>query len=72
MKATAGDRLVIHAHHLGERGRDAEVLEVMGKDGDPPYRVRWQDSGSESIFFPSSDAHIEHYEKASGGRKKPR
>lgn len=60
MKAQVGDRLVIHAHHVGERGRDAEIVEVLGENGDPPFRVVWQDTGGESIFFPSSDAHVEH------------
>lgn len=63
MKAQVGDRLVVHAHHVGERGRDAEVVEVLGDDGGPPYRVVWQDTGTESIFFPSSDSRIEHFEK---------
>lgn len=66
MKAQVGDRLVVHAHHVGERGRDAEVVEVLGDDGGPPYRVVWQDTGGESIFFPSSDARIEHLAKTGG------
>jgi Domain of unknown function (DUF1918) len=70
MKAQAGDRLVVHAHHVGERGRDAEIVEVLGEDGGPPYRVVWQDTGTQSIFFPSSDAHVEHFEKAGSARPK--
>ena len=58
--ARAGDRLLIHAHHEGEPQRDAEILEVLGPDGTPPYRVRWQDDGRESILYPGSDASIEH------------
>lgn len=72
MKATAGDRLVVHAHHVGDRPRDAEIVEVLGEDGGPPYRVVWQDTGGEAIFFPSSDAHVEHFQKAAGGRTKHR
>ncbi|MEW6583470.1 MAG: DUF1918 domain-containing protein [Actinomycetota bacterium] len=59
-RAKAGDRLVIHPHHLGERPRDAEIIEVLGEDGGPPFRVVWQDTGTESIVFPSSDARVEH------------
>lgn len=63
LKASVGDRLVVYAHHIGERPRDAEILEVMGEGGGPPFRVLWQDTGTESIFFPSSDARVEHFEK---------
>jgi hypothetical protein len=59
-RARVGDRLVIHGHHEGEPKRDAEVLEVLGPDGGPPFRVRWQDDGHESIYYPGSDAHVEH------------
>lgn len=72
MKAQVGDRLVVHAHHVGERGRDAEVIEVLGEDGGPPYRVLWQDTGTESIFFPSSDSRIEHLAKAGAKSAKRR
>jgi len=62
MKAEVGDRLVVHGHHLGEVERDAEILEVLGKDGQPPFRVRWSEDGHESLFFPGSDASVEHLE----------
>lgn len=60
LHAKVGDRLVIHAHHEGEAERDAEILEIRGQDGEPPYRVRWQADGHESIFYPGSDARVEH------------
>jgi CBS domain-containing protein len=55
-----GDRLIITAHHQGGRPRDAEVLEVRGADGGPPYLVRWQDTGRVSLHYPGSDARLEH------------
>lgn len=58
-RVRAGDRLVITAHHQGGRPRDAEVLEVRGEDGGPPYLVRWQDTGRVSLHYPGSDAHVE-------------
>jgi hypothetical protein len=58
--AYAGDRLVIHPHHLGEPARDGEILETLGEGGGPPFRVRWEDTGSETILFPGSDAFVEH------------
>jgi uncharacterized protein DUF1918 len=67
VKAQVGDRLVIHPHHLGERPRDAKILEVLGEDGGPPYRVQWLDTGTESILFPSSDARIEHVSRRDDG-----
>ena len=60
LKAEPGDRLVIHPHHLGEPGRDAEILDVLGPDGGPPYRVRWSDTGEETLLFPGSDATVDH------------
>jgi Domain of unknown function (DUF1918) len=61
LKASPGDRLVIRGHHQGEPERDAEILEVLGKDGAPPYRVRWEDNGHVSEFFPGSDAYVQHF-----------
>lgn len=61
MHAEVGDRVVIKAHRIGEAERDAEILAV-GPGGDPPYRVRWGDSGHEALFFPGSDAFVQHFE----------
>ncbi len=62
MRASAGDRIVIKGHRVGEHDRDAEVIEVSHPDGSPPYRVRWEDSGHESLLFPGSDAFVQHFE----------
>jgi hypothetical protein len=58
MKARVGDRLVIKGHHVGDIERDAEILEVHGDDGGPPYLVRWSDDGHEGLMYPGSDAYI--------------
>ncbi len=58
-----GDRLIVRPHHVGEPERDAEVLEVLGEGGKPPYRVRWEDDGHESVLFPGTDVVIEHLVK---------
>jgi hypothetical protein len=63
MKASAGDRLVIKAHYVGEHEKDAEILEVHGPDGGPPYVVRWSEDGHVGLFFPGPDAVIEHFVK---------
>ena len=64
MRASVGDRIVIRGHHVGEPDRDCEVMELQGPDGEPPYMVRWDDSGHETLFFPGPDASLEHFEHA--------
>lgn len=64
MKTAVGDRIVIHGHKVGEHDRDGEILEVRGPDGGPPYLVRWDDDGHESIIYPGTDAYIQHFEPA--------
>jgi hypothetical protein len=60
MRASVNDRLVVRSHHVGDSDRVAVVLEVRGRNGEPPYLVRWSD-GHESVFFPSSDTVVEHH-----------
>jgi len=62
VKAAVGDRIVIHGHHIGDPDRDAEIVEVRGEDGGPPFVVRWGEDGHQSLFFPGPDASVEHYE----------
>lgn len=66
MQAQVGDALIVEGHHVGEPRRTGQVLEVRGADGGPPYVVRWDDSGRETLLFPGSDCRIEHL-AASGG-----
>ena len=58
LRARPGDRLLISGHHLGEPGRDAQILEARGPDGGPPFLVRWED-GRESLLYPGSDASVQ-------------
>ena len=58
MRAAVGDRLRVPSHHVGTPDRSAEVIEVHGADGAPPYVVRWDD-GHESTFTPAADAMVE-------------
>lgn len=55
-----GDRLVVSPHRQGQPPRDAEVLEVRGADGGPPYLVRWEDTGRVSLHYPGSDSVVQH------------
>jgi Domain of unknown function (DUF1918) len=61
LRAAPGDRLVIRGRHVGEVQRDAEILDVLGEDGAPPFVVRWADTGHESRFYPGSDAYVQHF-----------
>jgi len=67
VQAKVGDRLIIQGRHLGEPDRRVEILGVRGPDGAPPYVVRWEDDGRESLFFPGSDAVVEQIEHRSTG-----
>jgi hypothetical protein len=69
LRASPGDRLVIKGHRLGEPTRDAEILEVLGREGGPPFRVRWWDTGREAVFFPGADAAVEHFVHDEHGEK---
>ena len=61
MEASVGDRIVIHGHRSGEPDRDGEIVAVEGAGGAPPYHVRWGDTGHTTVFFPGSDASIQHF-----------
>jgi hypothetical protein len=57
--------------HVSDHERDGEILEVRGKDGTPPYVVRWFDTGHEALVFPGPDATIrpaEHGEEQAAGQ----
>lgn len=63
LTAAVGDRLIIRGHRVGEPERDAEIIEVRGANGAPPFVVRWSGDGHESLVFPGSDAFIQNYEQ---------
>ncbi|HMO11512.1 MAG TPA: DUF1876 family protein [Actinotalea sp.] len=59
MKASVGDRLVQASSVVDGAVRDGTVVEVRNPDGSPPDRVRWHDTGEETLVFPGPDAHVE-------------
>lgn len=65
MHARVGDQIVIRSAHVDEPVRDGEVLEVRGRDGSPPYLVRWSDTGHEALLVPGPDATVRHLHSAS-------
>lgn len=58
MHATAGDRLHVHGRTVGAADRVAEILEVRGTSGSPPYWVRFPD-GRETLIYPGPDSVVE-------------
>ena len=60
MRASVGDRIVVKSHRVGQTDRDCEVIDVRGPYGDPPYIVRWTDTGRECFFYPARDASVVH------------
>ncbi|MFB4197435.1 DUF1918 domain-containing protein [Streptomyces carpaticus] len=66
MRAKAGDRMVTHGRTVGQEDRVSEVVEVLGSDGAPPYRVRSRD-GHESVLSPGPDTVVEHRTERRGG-----
>ncbi len=61
MRAHPGDKIVVKGHRVGEHDRDGVILEVRGADEGPPFLVRWESDGHVGLFFPGSDAVVEHY-----------
>ncbi|HVQ88617.1 MAG TPA: DUF1918 domain-containing protein [Actinomycetes bacterium] len=59
MHASVGEKLVLHANHVGEPDRLGEILEVRGTDGGPPFLVKFDD-GHEGLVFPGPDAEVKH------------
>ncbi|QLY31299.1 DUF1918 domain-containing protein [Nocardia huaxiensis] len=57
MRANVGDRLVVHGRTVGLSDHTAEIVEVRGADGSPPFVVRFPD-GHESLVFPGPDAVV--------------
>ena len=62
LNAEVGDRLIIRGHRVGEPERDAEIIEVRGDEGGPPFVVRWADNGHEALVFPGTDAYVQHFD----------
>lgn len=54
MQAEVGNKITVKGNGQGGQDRHGEIIEVLGGNGLPPYRVRWLDD-YESLFFPSSN-----------------
>ncbi|MGW1374429.1 DUF1918 domain-containing protein [Streptomyces sp. NPDC002446] len=58
MHAAIGDRVRIKGRLVGMKEHVGEIIEVRGSQGEPPYRVRFDD-GHEALIFPGPDCLIE-------------
>jgi len=57
MRAKVGDTLATHGRIVGQHDRTAKIVEVLGSNGGPPYRVRYED-GHETILSPGPDTIV--------------
>ncbi|ATW47638.1 DUF1918 domain-containing protein [Streptomyces xantholiticus] len=62
MQANVGDTLLVHGRTVGQHDKIAEVVEVLGPQGNPPFRVRFED-GHEALMSPGPDTVVRHHEK---------
>lgn len=53
----SGDYLEIVGHRVGDAPRSGEILEVLGSEERPHYRVRWED-GHVSVLYPGKDVVV--------------
>ncbi|PRZ07820.1 uncharacterized protein DUF1918 [Isoptericola sp. CG 20/1183] len=66
MRASLGDRIVTAAGVVGGAVRDGVVVECPHGDGSPPYRVRWSDTGEETLLFPGPDSLVQEQGAGAG------
>lgn len=62
MRANTGDRLLVHGRVVGEHDREGDIVEVLGADGEPPFRVRFDD-GHEAVVSPGPDSVVQERKK---------
>ncbi|GGR43950.1 DUF1918 domain-containing protein [Streptomyces roseolus] len=61
MQARVGDKLLVHGRTVGQHDRTAQVLEVKGENGAPPYKVKFDDDGHEALMSPGPDTVVRHH-----------
>jgi Domain of unknown function (DUF1918) len=54
MRANVGDVLVV----VGSENRTGLIIRVVGKDGAPPYVVKWQSDGHIAMVTPDPYSRI--------------
>lgn len=61
-----GNVVAVAGRHVGDRGRTGEILEVLGDDLHPHYRVRWEDD-RETILYPGEGTTIHRRRSPASG-----
>ncbi|MCM3883664.1 CBS domain-containing protein [Frankia sp. R82] len=64
LRAHPGDTLIIHSHVPRTADRSGEICAARSDNGDPPFAVRWTDTGTVSFVFPGPDAEVRHQGEA--------
>lgn len=63
LHAAVGDTVVVRPTQYGGRERRGKVVEALGADGSPPFRVQWSDDPHDEphvvLFFPGTDTYVE-------------
>jgi hypothetical protein len=57
MKASTGDRVFVESARPGHE-QTGRIVALRHSDGSPPYVVRWDDTGKETVHFPREDCRI--------------
>lgn len=57
MKASPGNRLLLHSRTVEESDRSGTILEVRGPDGSPPYLVHFTD-GHKTLVYPAGNCEV--------------
>ncbi|KOC11493.1 hypothetical protein AFLA70_170g001841 [Aspergillus flavus AF70] len=57
MKASIGDKIRFKDSRVVGKEQVAEIIDVLGPDGAPPYRVRFSD-GHETLVFPAPESEV--------------
>jgi hypothetical protein len=63
MQAAKGDQLLVHGRIVGQEDKVAQIVEVLGSNGNPPFRVRFAD-GKEAVMSPGPDSVVRHTKRA--------
>lgn len=58
MDAEIGDRLVLTGRLAGGHDRVCGLVEIRDISGEPPYLVRWYDTGDEELWSPDPNANL--------------
>ncbi|KAJ6139795.1 hypothetical protein N7471_006281 [Penicillium samsonianum] len=58
MPAKKGDKIITHGRVVGQADTIVEIVEALGPDGGPPYRVR-SENGHETLMYPGPDSVVQ-------------